>query len=218
MALVARHVEASEGFAGELVGDHLTVRIKGSSHLVDRGRTFRIPASALLARVLDANGTAYGPGQNGSISGCISGIIAAIGARANNPDSADLISWHAKDSRHAIPDEMRLLRSRPDGDVVALDVDDRTGGTHAGMRLERPLIFSFDHASGIPERCLDVAGVAFNLAFGDRRAANMVVKLGSRWERRLRVRPLHLQLFGCFDGIPFLLGHDSKQPLLPDNL
>ena len=55
--------------------------------------------------------------------------------------------------------EMRLLRAAPAGDVAVLDLDQRAGRAHAGMRLERPLVFGLDHARRRLERVVDIAGL-----------------------------------------------------------
>ena len=115
-------------------------------------------------------------------------------------------------------DEMRLLRAGPAGDVAVLDLDQRAGRTHAGMGLERPFVLGLDHPRGGLEGVVDIAGLlGVDLALAHRRLADVVVERGLVGERRLGVRPLDLELLRRLDRVPFLVGDDAEEALVPDH-
>ena len=62
------------------------------------------------------------------------------------PDHVDGVLRHVEHGGEARAHEMRFLRAAPAGDLAVLDLDQRAGRPHAGMRLERPLVFGLDHA------------------------------------------------------------------------
>src|SRR5262249_57934713 len=96
---------------------------------------------------------------------------------------------------NAVRHEGRLLRAGPAGDVAVLDLDQRAGRAHAGMRLERPFVLGLDHAGGGLERLVDVADLlAADLALAHRRLADVIVERGLVRERGLHVRPFDLEL------------------------
>src|SRR5436305_8766498 len=88
---------------------------------------------------------------------------------------------------------MGLLRAGPAGDVTVLDLGHGAGRPHTGMGLERPLVLGLDHARGGLEGVIDVADFpAADLALAYLSATDVVVERGLVGERRLRVRPFHL--------------------------
>ena len=102
--------------------------------------------------------------------------------------------------------------------LAVLDLDQRAGRTHAGMRLERPFVFGLDHLGGRLERLVDVAVLLFDLALAHGCLADVIVERGLLRERRLGVRPFHFQFFRRLDGVPFLVGDDAEEALVPDHL
>ena len=141
-------VHPREALAGELVGDDLAGGVERGARLVDRGRALRVPAGALVAHVLQPHWLADRLGQHGGVHGAVVGVVAAIGAGARLADDAHLIERHAERGREALLHEVGLLRAAPAGDIAVLDLDQRAGRTHAGMRLERPFVFGLDHLGG----------------------------------------------------------------------
>src|SRR5205814_277647 len=107
-------------------------------------------------------------------------------------------------------------RTGPAGHLAVLDLDDGAGRAHAGVRLEWPFIFSFDHACGGPERLVGIADRSriFTLAY--RRLADVVVERSGIGERRLGIRPFDLELLRRLDRIPFLVRHNAEEALLPN--
>src|SRR5262249_51458906 len=150
--------------------------------------------------------------------GGIVGIAAPIGPWTDDPDRTHLVERNAERARDAVLHEMRLLRAGPAGDVAILrDLDQCAGRSHAGVRLERPLVFRLDHARGGPECLVDVAGllgVDFTLA--DRRLADVIVERVLIDERGFGVGPFDLQLLRCLDRTPFGLGDDAEETLVPN--
>ena len=87
------------------------------------------------------------------------------------------------------------------------------------MRLERPFILGLDHARRGLEGLVDIAGLlAVDLALAHRRVANVVVERGLIGERGLGVRPFHLERLRRLDRVPFLVGDDAEEALLPHHL
>src|SRR5271166_4278604 len=74
----------------------------------------------------------------------IAGVVASVGAGARYPDPVHLVLRQTERAGDPVAREMRLLRAGPQSGAVDLRVDDGAGRAHAGMRLERPLVFRFD--------------------------------------------------------------------------
>ena len=110
---------------------------------------------------------------------------------------------------------MRLLRTGPQRDFVTLDIDDSTGRSQTGMRLERPFVFRFDDARGVLEGLVDIAGLLGDFALAHRRLPDVIVERCLIRERRRRIRPRHFELLGGLDRIPFFFGDDAKKPFPP---
>ena len=183
-----------------------------------RGRPFRVPARALVAHVLHADRTSNGFRQHRRVHDCVVGVVTAVGARPRGPDHTHGIDRHVQGGREALLHEVRLLRTAPAGDFAVLDLDQRAGRPHAGMRLERPFVIRLDHLSGLGEGGIHVAVMLLDLALARRRVANVIVEFGLLRERRLRLRPFHLQRARRLDRIPFLLGDDGQEAFVPDDL
>src|SRR5580700_4722286 len=112
---------------------------------------------------------------------------------------------------------MRFLRAAPAGYVAVLDLDQRAGRPHAGMGLERPLVFGLDHARRRLERLVDIAGFrGLHRTLARRRLADVIVERSLIGEWRRGVRPDHFELLRRFDGIPLLVGDDAEEALVPD--
>ena len=114
----------------------------------------------------------------------------------------------------ALLQEVGFLRPGPAGDLAVLDLDDGASRPHAGMRLERPFVFGFDHARRRLERLVGIAVLLLD-ALAHRRLADVVVERGLVRERRRDARPLDFQLFGRLDRVPFLVGDHAEEALLP---
>ena len=112
---------------------------------------------------------------------------------------------------------MGFLRAAPTSDVTVLDFDQRAGGTHAGMRLERPFIFGFDHPGRRFESLVDIAILLFHHALAHRHFANMVVERNLVRKRRRLCRPFDFQRLGSLNCIPFLVGNHAEEALIPDH-
>ena len=180
---------------------------------------FGIPAGRLRARVLHAHRTAGGFRQHRGVHGGVVGVAAAVGAGADHPDHVDLVGRDAERAGDPVLHEMRLLRAGPAGDVAVLDLDQRAGRAHAGVRLERPLVLGLDHARGGLEDLVDVAGfLAADLALAHGGLADVIVERGLVGERGLGVRPFDLELLRRLDRVPFLVGDDPEEALLPHHL
>ena len=113
--------------------------------------------------------------------------------------------------------EVRLLRARPARDLAILDFNQSAGRTHAGVRLERPFVLGLDHLRGVLEGLIDIAVLFFDVALAYAGLADVVVQRGLIGERRLDLRPFHLELLGGLDRIPFLVGDDAEEALVPDH-
>ena len=157
IAAVGIDVDAREALAQEIPRDDIARRIELGAHLVNGRRRLGIPAGALIAHILQPHRPAGGLGEHCRVHGAVVGIVAAIGAGARGPDHAHIIPRHLQDGGESLLHEMRFLRAAPTGDMAVLDVDQCAGRPHAGMRLKRPLIFSFDDAGRRLERRIDVA-------------------------------------------------------------
>src|SRR6266550_3153538 len=184
-AAIGVHVNAREALADEVVGDDVALRVHRRAGAVNRGRALGIPAGALLARVLHAHRAASGLGHDGGIHRRVVGVAAAVAAWADHPDRAHLLQRDADRARNAVLHEVRLLRAGPAGDVaVVVDLNQGTGRSHAGMRLERPFVLGLDHARGAAERLLDVAGLlGIDLALAHWRLADVFEELRLLHER-----------------------------------
>src|ERR1700676_1544954 len=111
---------------------------------------------------------------------------------------------------------MGFLCPAPAGDIALPDLDHRAGRAHAGMRLEWPFVFGLDHLGRRLERRVDVTVLLFHHALAHRRPANVIVKRSLFREWRLLDRPLYLQLLGRLDRVPFLVGDNTEETLVPD--
>src|SRR5262249_30122885 len=218
-AAVGVHVDAREAFAGELVADDVAGRVDGGAGAVDGSGTFGIPSRRLLARILHAHRFADRIGQHRGIHRRVVGVAAAVGAGADHPDRAHLLRRNAERERDAVAHEMRLLRAGPAGHVAVLDLHYGASWPHAGVGLERPFVFGLDHTRRALERVVDVAGfLAADLALAHGGAANVVVERGLIGEWGLGVRPFHLERLRRVDRVPFLVGDDAEEALLPHHL
>src|SRR6185437_4230087 len=73
------------------------------------------------------------------------------------------------------------------------------------------------HPRRVLERIVDIAGAFAFLALAGRRLADVIVQSRLARERRRRLRPLDLELFRRLDGVPFLVGADAEEALVPDH-
>ena len=218
LAAVGIDIDAGEALADEVVGDDIALGIERGARVMDRSRTLRIPAGALVAHILHAHRLADGFGEHGGVHRRVVGIVAAVGARTRRPDHVDGILRHFQDGGEAGAHEMRFLRAAPAGDLAVLDLDQRAGRPHARMRLERPLVFGLDHARRRLERLVDIAGFrGLHRALARRCLADVIVERSLIGERRRRVRPNDLELLRRLDRIPLLVGDDAEEALVPDH-
>src|ERR1700733_1046255 len=218
LAAIGVDVYPRERLARKLVGDDLTGGIETSLRHVDRGRSFRIPTSALVTHILQPHRTADGLGEYGRVPRAVVGVVAAVGARTGLEDDVHLLDRHLQYVSHSILHEMGFLRATPTSDIAVLDFDQRAGRTHAGMRLEWPFIFGLDHPGGRLEGHVDIAILLFHHAFAHGRFANVVVERHLVRKRRRLCRPFDFQRLGCLDRIPFLVGNHAEEALIPNDL
>src|SRR3989442_14938177 len=132
-------------------GEH--VELYGVSRLmeaytaaIDARRSLRIPAGAVVAHILDADGLAGELGEQRRVVGGVAGVVAAVGPGAGDPDRVNFFWRQADQLRDAVTREVRLLRARPQRGPIGAHVGHRAGRAHAGVRLERPLVLGLDHA------------------------------------------------------------------------
>ncbi len=86
------------------------------------------------------------------------------------------------------------------------------------MRLERPFVVGLDDSRGRLERLVHIAVLLFHDTFAHRRLANVIVQRGL-FREWLRIgRPFHLQHLGRTDRVPFLVGDDTQETLVPNDL
>ena len=208
---IGLHVDAREALAEELVGHDLVRGVERGAGLVDRGRALRVPAGALLAHVLQPHRLAGELREHRRIVGAVVGVVAAIGAGADHPDAVHVRGRHLERAGEAVAHEVRLLRAGVAGDAAVLDLDHGAGRAHAGVRLEWPLVFRLDHARGGLERFGGVADRLLVHRLAHRRLADVVVERVLRRERRLDVRPLHLERVVRLDRVPLLVGDDGEE-------
>ena len=86
------------------------------------------------------------------------------------------------------------------------------------MRLERPFVFGLDHPRRRFEGVVDIADRLALFALAHRRLADVIVERRLIGERRRNLRPLDLELPRRLDRIPFLVGDDAEEALVPDHL
>ena len=102
--------------------------------------------------------------------------------------------------------------------MAVLEVDQRAGRPHAGVRLERPFVLGLDHLRGGLERRIDVADVFADFALAGRRFADVIVQSRLIGERRACIRPFDLERARRLDGVPLAVGDDAEEALVPDDL
>src|SRR5262249_56741506 len=89
IALVRRHVLPREATGEEVVGDDVALRIEAGAATINARRSLRIPAGAVVAHVLDADGLAGELGEQCRVVGGVAGVVAAVGPGAGDPDRVD---------------------------------------------------------------------------------------------------------------------------------
>src|SRR6516162_8393268 len=148
---------------------------------------------ALIAHALDAHRPAHRLRQQGRVDPGVAGIIAPVGARAQDPDPVHLVLRQPKRAGDPVAREMRLLRAGPQGGAVGPRVDDGAGRTHAGVRLERPLVYGFDDPRRSGESQVDLAVRDRHLALDDRCSADVIVECRHLGKGRCRFGPGDLE-------------------------
>src|SRR5207249_1069092 len=156
-ARVRRHVLPREAPGEEVVGAAVALRIEAGAAAIDARRSLRVPAGAVVAHVLNADGLTGELGEQRRVVGGVAGVVAAVGPGAGDPDRVNLFWRQADQLRDAVTREVRLLRARPQRGPIGAHVGHRAGRAHAGVRLERPLVLGLDHARCRLERIVDVA-------------------------------------------------------------
>ena len=101
LAAVGVDVDAREALADEVVGDDVAGGIDRGARVMDRGRTLRIPAGALVAHILHRTGLPTALASTAASIAAVVGIVAAIGARTRRPDHVDLVLRHFQDGGEA---------------------------------------------------------------------------------------------------------------------
>ena len=158
--------------------------------MVDRGRPLGVPAMPLVAHALDAHRAAHRLRQQCRVDPGVAGVVAAVEARAGDPDTVHLVLRQPERAGDPVAREMRLLRAGPQGGAVGARVDHGASRAHAGMRLKRPLVFRLDDPRGTGEGRIDLAGRNRHLALRDgrlrrcgRRVPPSLGKGGAAWDQ-----------------------------------
>src|SRR3954468_5901861 len=215
LRFVGGDVLAREAFRDEFVRHHLAGRIDRGARTVYARRTFRVPGGAIGAHALHPHRLAGGACDERRIHRRIAGIVPTIGARAGDPDRAHLVLGHAQKTGDAVPNEVRLLRAGPDGAIPILDLGDRARRAHAGVRLERPLVFRLHQLDAGRAQCgIDVALRHLVLALDDLRRADVLIELVHRRERRRHRLPVDLQRLCRTHRVPLLRCHHRYEILV----
>ncbi len=176
----------------------------------------RVPSGAVRTHPLQPHGLPCQLGDVGSVHRRIPGIVASVGSRPHDPDAAHLLLRKAQQLRHAIPCRVRLLRAGPDRGLPVPHFCDSARGSHAGMRLQRPLVLRLNDSGGGFECSVDIALPGGLLAFDDRRIANVLMQaVGAGEGIRRRRCPLHFQRARRLDCVPFTLGNYREEFSLP---
>jgi hypothetical protein len=116
-----------------------------------------------------------------------------------------LVLRQAEHTGDAVAREMRLLRAGPQGGAVGPRIDDGASRTHAGMRLERPLVFRLDDPRCAGESRVDVAQGDRHLALDDGRLTDVLVECGifGKGRRFQFTQGAELPKDTCIPGIVF---------------
>src|SRR5262245_63705286 len=83
------------------------------------------------------------------------------------------------------------------------------------MPLERPFVLRLDHFRGAFESIVDIAGFLVDAALAHARLADVIVERSLLGEGRLNLGPFDLELLRSLDRIPFLVGDDAQEALVP---
>ncbi len=183
-----------------------------------RCRALGIPGDPVAAHALHAHRAPGELGEERRIERRVAGVVTPVGAGTGHPDGAHFFRRRAEEPRHPGLDEVWLLRAGPDGDTLRAHVGNRTGGPHARVRLERPLVLRFDDPSGGLEHAVQVALLHRVFALHHGRLADVVVQLRHRRKRiLLRLDPRDLEHARGAHGVPFVIGHHCDEILFMDH-
>ena len=106
MATIGVHVHSGKGFAVEFIGDHLARGVQRRARCVRGRRTFGVPASTLVAQVLQPHRLADGFRQYRGIHGAIVRIVAAVGAGPGRPDHSHFVERNIERECESFIDEV----------------------------------------------------------------------------------------------------------------
>ena len=224
--LVGSDVLAREALGDELVADHLAGGVDRRARAMHARRAFRVPRRAVGPHALHPHRLAGRLREERRVERGVSGVVAPVGARPGNPDRPHFLRRHAEQPGHPVTHKVGLLRSRPHRAAVDPGVGNRAAGTHAGMRLERPLVLRFDdaHARRAERRC-QVALLHGLLALHDLGTSDVLVQLIHRRKRAVERMPVDLQPLRRSYCVPLawrdhrdevLLAHDARAADRPD--
>ncbi len=168
----------------------------------------------LVAHALDAHRPAHRLRQQGRVDPGVAGVVAPVGAGARDPDPVHLVLRQPERAGDPIAREMRLLRAGPQGRPVLPRVDDGAGRAHAGMRLERPLVFGLDDASGTGKDRVDFTFRDRRFALDDGRLTDVLIECGIFGKGWCCLGPGDLEPLGRLHRVPFALGDDAEEALV----
>ena len=183
MTLVARDVEAGEGFAHELVGDDVAVGIERPPAPGESRPALRVPGRCLARVCIGRERRGRQPWRERPHRRRIAGIIASVGARARSPRCARTFSAGTP-SIAATPSRTKCGFCDPVQTVTSSPLMSTTAqaGPMAGVRLERPFVLGADHPRRAPNAASTSPRLSFDLTLGDAVPANMVVEFGRSLE------------------------------------
>ena len=155
--------------------------------------------------------------SNGRVDPGVAGVVTPVGARARHPDPVHLVLRQAEHPGHAVAREMRLCEPVHSVAAVGAHVDDRAGRTHAGMRLERPLVVRLDDLAALREGGFDLRRrPRWHFGLDDGRLTDVVVDAAFSGKGGFTSDQVTLSRSAAWIA-SHSLGDDAEEPLVADD-